>query len=306
MQSAIAGFDQRRIEVGEVALSVHSGGEGMPLFLLHGFPQNHMCWAGIAPEFARHFRVIVPDLRGYGESDAPADDAGHTVYSKRRMAGDIVELADRLGLERFHVLGHDRGARVAYRLALDHSDRIAKLGIIEVIPTAEFWRAWNAEIAHKAYHWTFLAQPAPMPETLISADPVGYIEHTLRSWTMERSLRPFAPEAMEAYRRQARDPERIAAMCADYRAGATTDRTIDESDREAGRRIAAPLMFLCGRHGFPAQTGDPASHWRRWAEDIRSATCESGHFAMEESPEAVIEAFLPFFRKGFPEKGAGA
>jgi haloacetate dehalogenase len=296
MQSGIPGFETRRVDVGEVTLSVHLGGEGEPLILLHGYPQNHMCWAGIAPELARSFRVIVPDLRGYGDSDAPPDDEGHTVYSKRRMAQDIVALADRLGIGRFGILGHDRGARVTYRLALDHPERVTRIGIVEVIPTADFWRAWNADLALKAYHWTFLAQPAPLPETLIAADSTGYIDHTLRSWTMTRSLDAFAPEALDAYRRQARDPARIAAMCADYRAGATTDRVIDEADRAAGRRIAAPLMFLCGAHGFPAQTGDPGALWKAWADDVRTATCESGHFAMEENPQAVLDTFLPFFR----------
>ena len=297
MQSGLTGFEKRRIEVDGVNLSVHVGGEGAPLFLLHGYPQNHMCWAGVAPALAREFRVIVPDLRGYGDSDAPPDDPDHTAYSKRRMARDIVGLADAMEFDRFHVLGHDRGARVAYRLALDHPQRVVRLGIVEVIPTADFWRAWNAELAYKAYHWTFLAQPAPLPERLISADPVGYIEHTLRSWTMARSLDVFPPAALAAYRAQAQDPARIAAMCADYRAGATTDRVIDESDRAAGRKIAAPLMFLCGRHGFPAQTGNPGALWKAWADDVRTATCESGHFAMEENPQAVLDAFLPFFRE---------
>jgi len=297
MQSGIAGFRKEQINVGEVALSVHRGGEGRPLVLLHGYPQNHMCWAGIAPVLAKEFQVLVPDLRGYGDSDAPADDAGHTVYSKRRMAQDIVALADRLELDRFAILGHDRGARVTYRLALDHPDRVSRVGILEVIPTADFWRAWNAEIAFRAYHWTFLAQPAPMPETLIGADPVGYIDHTLRSWTMARSLDVFAPEGLAAYRRQARDPARIAAMCADYRAGATTDRATDEADRAAGRKIAAPLLFLCGSHGFPAQTGNPGALWEAWAEEVRTATCESGHFTMEENPQAVLDAVLPFFRE---------
>jgi haloacetate dehalogenase len=299
MQSGIEGFTRTRIALSEVALSVQEGGEGPPLVLLHGFPQNHMCWAHVAPALARHFRVIVPDLRGYGDSDAPPDDAEHRVYSKRRMALDIVELADQLGIGRFNLMGHDRGARVAYRLALDHPDRVERLGIIEVIPTADFWRAWNAELAMSAYHWTFLAQPAPLPETLISADPVGYVETALRNWTRAKSLDVFAPEALESYRAQARDPARIAAMCADYRAGATTDRTIDEADRAAGRRITAPLMFLCGDGGFPAQTGDPASVWRSWAGQVEAATCVSGHFAMEENPEAVTDTFLRFFREGF-------
>ncbi len=295
MPSGIPGFTQSRVDVGDVTLSVHMGGEGPPLILLHGYPQNHMCWARVAPALAQSFRVIVPDLRGYGDSDAPPDDETHTVYSKRRMAQDIVALADRLGIDRFNILGHDRGARATYRLALDYPHRVLRVGIVEIVPTADFWRAWNAELAFKAYHWTFLAQPAPLPEMLIGADPVSYIDHTLRSWTMARSLDVFEPVALEGYRRQAREPARIAAMCADYRAGATTDRAIDEADRAAGRKIAVPLMFLYGAYGFPAQTGRPGELWKDWAEDVQTATCESGHFAMEENPQSVIDVFVPFF-----------
>lgn len=298
MTSGFDGFEHRAMTVDGVELSVRIGGSGAPLVLLHGYPQNHMCWAGIAPDLARDFTVIVPDLRGYGDSAAPPDDPRHTVYSKRQMALDIVGIARQLGHERFAVLGHDRGARVAYRLALDRPDLVARLGIVEIVPTADYWALWNAEIAMKAYHWTFLAQPAPLPEMLIAADPVAYIEHTLKSWTRGKSLDAFPPAALDAYRKQARDPTRIAAMCADYRAGATTDRALDEADRAAGRRIVAPMMFLCGDSGFPASTGDPAGLWRRWADDVRTATCVSGHFAMEENPAAVLETFRPFFLEG--------
>ncbi len=295
MASEMRGFEKSSITVDGVSLAVNRGGCGPPLFLLHGYPQNHMAWARVAPAFAERFEVIVPDLRGYGASDAPPDDEAHTVYSKRQMALDIVAIADALGHDRFAVLGHDRGARVAYRLALDHPARCNRVGIIEIVPTADFWAAWNAELAMKAYHWTFLAQPTPLPETLVSADPDGYIEHTLRSWTRDKTLDVFSPEALDSYRRQARDPAHLAAMCADYRAGATTDRALDEADRRAGRSIVAPLMFLCGDDGFPAQSGDPAAVWKAWAADVQTATCVSGHFAMEENPRAVVDTFLPFF-----------
>ena len=291
----IPGFTQSRVACGDATLSVHRAGAGAPLILLHGYPQNHHCWERVAPVLARHFDVIVPDLRGYGDSDAPPDDAAHTVYSKRRMAADIVGLMDALGLARAHVLGHDRGGRVAYRLALDHSDRLLRLGIIEIVPTGDFWAAWNAELALAAYHWTFLAQPAPLPERMIGADPSGYIDWTLAAWTLTRDLSPFSAAALTSYRAQAARPANLHAMCADYRAGATTDRALDEADRAAGRRIAAPLMFLHAEAGFPARTGDPAGLWRAWAGDVRTASCASGHFAMEEVPEAVIAAFLPFF-----------
>jgi haloacetate dehalogenase len=294
--SAIEGFRQRRVDVGTVTLSVHEGGTGAPLILLHGYPQNALCWSRVAPEFARHFRVIAPDLRGYGQSDAPPDDPDHRAYSKRQMAEDITRLMDALGIDRAMILGHDRGARVAYRLALDHPDRVTRLGIIEIVPTADFWAAWNAELALKAYHWTFLAQPAPLPERMIGADPVAYIDHTLRSWTLGRTLDTFPSEALASYRVQASDPARIAAMCADYRAGATFDRALDEADLKAGRKIAAPVHFLWAEGGFPGQTGDPAALWRRWAGEVTDRSCRSGHFVMEENPGAVTDAFLPFLR----------
>lgn len=298
MTSGLDGFRKLRLPGRDVTLSVHRGGSGAPLILLHGFPQTHMTWARVAPALARQFDVIVPDLRGYGDSDAPADDAGHTVYSKRRMAQDVVALMDALGLPAAAVLGHDRGARVAYRLALDHPGRVSRLGIVEVVPTGDFWEAWSADLALKAYHWTFLAQPAPLPERMIAADPVAWLDWTLASWTRCGTLAPFSAAALDSYRRQVRDPVRVAAMCADYRAGAFTDRQIDAADRAAGRRIAAPLRFLWAEGGFPAQTGDPAGIWRRWADTVSDASCRSGHFAMEEAPDPVMECFLPFFEAG--------
>jgi haloacetate dehalogenase len=175
---------------------------------------------------------------------------------------------------------------------------VTRLGIIEIVPTGDFWAAWNAELAQKAYHWTFLAQPAPLPERMIGADPVAYIDHTLRSWTLDRTLDIFPQAALDSYRVQARDSARIAAMCADYRAGATIDRALDEADRAAGRKIGAPLCFLWAEGGFPGQTGDPAALWRRWADNVTDRSCRSGHFVMEENPDAVTEAFLPFFSAG--------
>ena len=291
----IEGFRRSRIRVGDVSLAVHEAGDGPALVLLHGFPQNHRCWASLAPRFAATHRVVVPDLRGYGDSDAPPDDDAHAVYSKRAMARDVVGLLDALGVGRAHVLGHDRGARVAYRMALDHPDRVDRLGIVEVVPTLEMWEAWDAEMAMAAYHWTFLAQPAPMPERLIGADPEGWVDHTLRSWTRDGTLGAFEAEALASYRAQMADPARCHAMCADYRAGATTDREIDAQDRDAGRRIAAPLRFLWAEGGFPARTGDPTGHWRRWAVEVSDRSCVSGHFVMEEAPDAAWEALRDHF-----------
>lgn len=294
--TTIEGFTRTRIAGDGVMLSVQQAGSGPALILLHGYPQNGMCWAKVAPVFAQSFRVIIPDLRGYGQSDAPADDPDHQTYSKRQMARDIIALMDGLGLSQAMVLGHDRGARVSYRLALDHPQRVSRLGIIEIAPTVDYWDAWGREMAMAAYHWTFLAQPAPLPERMINADPTAYIDWTLQSWTLAKSLAAFPPASLDAYRQQSRDPARIHAMCADYRAGAGPDRLQDEADRDAGRKITAPLHFLWGHHGFPARTGDPAGIWRGWAKTVTDNACESGHFVMEENPEAVLAAYLPFFQ----------
>lgn len=291
----IPGFTRRRVDLPGITLSVQEAGKGPALVLLHGYPQNGMCWAGVAGHFLRRHRVIIPDLRGYGGSDAPPDDAAHRAYSKRQMAADIVALLDALDIPSAMVLGHDRGARVSYRLALDHPHRVSRLGIIEIAPTADYWANWGAELAMAAYHWTFLAQPAPLPERMIGADPVAYIDHTLQSWTQAKSLAVFPPESLQSYRDQAMDAAHLHAMCADYRAGATTDRADDEEDRAAGRKITAPLRFLYGHHGFPARTGDPEGIWRNWATQVTAGACDSGHFVMEENPDAVIKAFASFF-----------
>lgn len=292
----IKGFEHSLVRSNGITLSVHRAGRGAPMILLHGYPENHMCWEKIAPEFAKHFDVIVPDLRGYGASDAPEADAENTVYSKREMARDIVGLMDALELSRAHVLGHDRGARVSYRLALDHPERVARLGIIEIVPTGDFWAAWDAELAMKAYHWTFLAQPAPLPERMIAADGPGYIDWTLKSWTFAKDLSAFSQEGLASYRAQGADPDRVAAMCNDYRAGATFDRALDDADRAAGAQIAAPLHFVWAKGGFPARSGYPLNAWRRWSPAVTGTEiAECGHFAMEERPEAVLAAMLPHF-----------
>lgn len=280
----------------EIAVHEAPGPAGAPpLVLLHGYPQSHRCWRPAIPALAERFRCLALDLRGYGASDAPPDDPAHGTYSKRAMAADVAAVLDALGLDRAFVAGHDRGARLAYRFALDHPGRLAGLAVLDVIPTADFWDAWTADLAMAAYHWTFLAQPAPLPERMIAADPAGYVDHTLRSWTGCGTLDPFAPEALAAYRAQMADPARAAAMCADYRAGFHVDRALDAADRAAGRVIEAPTLFLWGAHGFPARTGDPLGAWRGWAPGVTGHRLPSGHFAPEEAPEAVADALIAAF-----------
>ena len=296
----IAGFKKSMQQCNGVDIAVHRAGKGTPLLLLHGYPQNHMCWEKVAPILAQTHDVIVPDLRGYGDSSAPANDAHNTIYSKRTMAQDMADLLTASEIPSTNVLGHDRGARVSYRLALDHPKRVRKLGIIEIVPTGDFWASWNADLAMAAYHWTFLAQPAPMPERMISADPDSYTDWTLTQWTLRQTLETFSPEALESYRAQARDPARVHAMCSDYRAGASFDRALDLKDKANEKRITSPIRFLYGAHGFPAKSGNAEELWRSWAADVEASVCESGHFVMEENHQAVLDAFLPFFEATQP------
>lgn len=292
------GFATRDLPGARDDVTIHArvGGAGPPLLLLHGFPQTHLAWRHVAPRLADTHTVIAADLRGYGQSSAPADDAGHETYSKREMARDMVAAMAALGFRRFAVAGHDRGGRVAYRLALDTPEVVERLVVVEMAPTAHYWRNFGAAMALKAYHWTFLAQPAPLPERLIAADPTFYLDWTLKSWTRDRSLAPFGDGALDAYRRAFDAPARIAAFCADYRAGAGPDRAHDEADLDAGRTIAAPVLLIASPHGFPAASGDPAGHWRALAPDLRTVSVDSGHFPAEETPDAVAAALRDFLR----------
>jgi haloacetate dehalogenase len=286
------GFAERRVRTApDVEIHLRIGGSGPPLLLLHGYPQTHAMWHKLAPGLARHATLAIPDLRGYGASSAPPGDTEHTAYSKRAMAQDCLAVMRALGYERFAVAGHDRGARVAYRLALDHPDAIAALAVLDIVPTGEVWRRANAEWALRAYHWPFLAQPAPMPETLIGKDPVCYLEHTLASWARPRDLSPFAPEALEHYRALLRDPARVHAVCEDYRAGAGIDRALDDADMAAGRRIACPTLVLYASHYL---AGSPLDIWRAWCTEVAGAAIASGHFLAEENPDETLAALVPF------------
>jgi haloacetate dehalogenase len=288
------GFAERRIMTTDgVEIYLRTGGAGPPLLLLHGYPQTHIAWHRIAPELARQCTLVIADLRGYGASSAPPGDAEHHTYSKGAMAEDCLRVMRALDHERFMVAGHDRGGRVAYRLALDHADAVSALIPIDILPTAEVWRRTSAESMLKSYHWAFLAQPHPMPETLISKDPVFYLEHTLKSWAKPRDLSPFAPAALDHYRALLTDPARIHAVCEDYRAGATIDRQRDDADLAAGRKIGCPTFVLWARSYLP---GDPLAVWRSWCTDVSGASIDSGHFLAEENPRDTLAALVPFLK----------
>jgi len=286
------GFTERRVSTGEAELFVRIGGAGPPLLLLHGYPQTHVAWHRVAPILARQFTLILPDLRGYGQSRGPAPDAGHRRYSKRAMAQDMAALMTALGHERFRLAGHDRGARVGYRLCLDHPERVERFAAIDIIPTLDMWEGMNADKAIASYHWTFLAVPAPVPERLIGADPEFYIGHLLERWTGRRDA--LDPAAVAAYLGQFRDPAVIAATCGDYRAGATVDRADDAEDRRRGRKIACPVLVLWGRGYLSSKTGSPLAVWRNWADDVCEVALDCGHFVAEEKPEEAAQALLSF------------
>lgn len=287
------GFGSRFIDTEAGRLFARVAGQGPPLVLLHGYPQTHVEWHRIAPALAERHTVVLPDLRGHGWSAAPRSRDGEA-YTKRLMADDIVSLMERLGHIRFSVVGHDRGGRVAYRLALDHPGRVEKVAVLDIVPTGAMWAGMGAALAMRTYHWLFLAQPEPLPETLIGRDPVFYLDWTLASWTQNRDLSAFDPRALAHYRAGFNEPSRIHAMCEDYRAGATLDRAHDDADRAAGKRITRPLLALWGRGGIPAQGVSPLDVWRDWASDVRGGALDCGHFLPEEAPEQTLAALRDF------------
>lgn len=284
------GFALETIDSGEVALRVRHGGSGPPLLLLHGHPQTHVMWHKIAPLLARDFTVVAPDLRGYGGSGKPPTDPSHEPYSKRAMARDQVALMRHFGFARFAVAGHDRGGRCAYRLALDHPERVSKLAVLDIIPTGETFRRADMAFGLGYWHWFFLAQPAPLPERLIGADPDAYYFRDREAAWLDR-------EALADYLRYARDPATIHAMCEDYRAGAGIDYLLDEADRGV-RRITCPLLALWGRQGRLQEWYDVVEVWRDWADDARGQAIDCGHFLPEEAPEETYAALHAFLMAG--------
>ena len=286
------GFDLRTLAVGGVTLRVRVGGDGPPLLLLHGNPQTHLMWHLVAPELAKRFTVVASDLTGYGESSKPASTPDHAPYSKRAMARDQVGLMRALGFDRFRVAGHDRGGRVAYRMALDHPQAVEQLAVLDIIPTYEAFARGGREFGMGYYHWFFLAQPAPLPERLIGSDPDWWWR-----WHTNRGPRDdiFAAEALQDYLSCFRNPETVRAICEDYRAGVSVDCDDDLADKQAGRKIACPLLVLWGANARLEAWYDTLAVWREWAEDVRGHSLPCGHYLPEECPEETLEALLAFF-----------
>ncbi|EXG82105.1 alpha/beta fold hydrolase [Cryptosporangium arvum] len=281
-------FTTTRIDVGDVELRVRYGGDGPPLLLLHGYPETHELWNPIADALAEGFTVVAPDLRGYGESSAPATVADHSTYGKRAMARDAIALMRHLGFETFDVAGHDRGGRVGYRLALDRPAAVRRLTVLDIVPTGEVWARADDRFALGYWHWAVLAQPYPLPETLIAADPEWFFFDA----QFGGAMRTFP--AVGEYARHVRDPRVVHAICEDYRAGATCDRADDDADRAAGNRISCPVQVLWAGSGAVGTWYDPLAVWRNWADDVTGEAIESGHFIPEQNPAATLAALRRF------------
>jgi haloacetate dehalogenase len=288
------GFDTRALETGRGTIHARVGGAGPPLLLLHGYPETHLMWHSCAPALAERFTVVATDLPGYGDSLRPAPAADHAPHSKRAMALDQVQAMASLGFERFAVAGHDRGGRVAYRMALDHPGRVSSLAVLDIVPTAEVWARADDRLALGYWHWGFLAQPAPLPERLIAADPDAYFECHLRSIGLGVEPDRYPERVLAAYRAQLEDAGAVQGICEDYRAGATIDRQLDEADR--GRQIECPVLVLWGTRGaLEPFYGDVLAVWRPWARDLRGRGVEASHFLVEDRPDEVARELAAFF-----------
>ncbi|WP_295316695.1 alpha/beta hydrolase [Roseobacter sp.] len=291
MTGHIEGFQTRSIPCGQTEICVATGGSGPPVLLLHGFPQTHAMWHKVAPALAADFTVIAPDLRGYGASGKPA---GTEPYSFRHMAADQVALMDALGHGQFHVVGHDRGGRVAHRLALDAPGRVASLTVMDIVPTHLLLDQLTREVATAYYHWFFLAQPAPFPETLIGHDPDAYFESCLLGWGAAQ-LSDFDPDALAAYRNAWRNPEAIRGMCADYRAALQVDFDLDAADLD--RRITCPSLVLFGAQSAMARACDVAATWSDRLSDMSAQSVPGGHFFIDQNPTETLAALRPFLSR---------
>ncbi len=275
-------------------ISIHAviGGEGPPLLLLHGHPQTHAIWHRVAPALCKQFTVVACDLRGYGDSSKPAGDSDHANYSKRAMAADMVAVMRSLDFARFRVLAHDRGARVAHRLAADHPDAVERMVLLDIAPTVAMYSQTTEQFARAYWHWFFLIQPAPLPERLIETDPGAYIRDVMGS--RSAGLAPFDPRALAEYTRCLALPGAAHGLCEDYRAAAGIDLEHDRADIAQGRRLAMPLLVLWGEQGVVHRCFEPLREWRSVADRVAGEALPCGHYIPEEAPEQLLARALPF------------
>ena len=293
----IQGFSADEIETEETTIFVATAGSGPPLLLLHGFPETHLMWRDVAPLLAARFTVVCAELRGYGRSGCPPSDPGHGPYSKRAMARDMLAVMESLGFSRFSVVGHDRGGRVAYRLALDHPDRVDRLAVLDVVPTETSWERADDRFALAYWPWSLLAQPEPLPERILMATAEAIVDDALANWGSSPAT--FPPGVRDAYVEVLRDPAHAHAICEEYRAAASLDREHDRTDVAHRNRIPVPVLAVWTANGPLAEwyvDPGPLATWRDWAEDIRGRTIDAGHFFPEEAPEETAEILSEFLR----------
>lgn len=284
------GFERIQIETRGATINAVRGGEGPPVLLLHGYPQTLAMWHLIAPRLTASFTVVATDLRGYGDSSKPEGGEEHAGYSKRAMAADQVEVMRTLGFGSFAVVGHDRGGRVAHRMALDHPQSVTRLAVLDIVPTRHVFETADKELAMAYYHWFFLSQPYDLPERLIGADPDYYLRKKLGGWGT--GFDSFASEAYAEYERCFRDPRTIHASCEDYRAAATIDLEHDGADRD--RKVGCPLLALWGEQGVVERLYDVLGVWRGYASEVRGRALPCGHYLAEERPEETAEELVTF------------
>jgi haloacetate dehalogenase len=291
-------FTAANIQTGEVSIFVRSYGSGPPILLLHGFPQTHLMWRSVAPLLARDFTVVCADLRGYGRSSCPLSTPDHSPYAKRAMAQDMVAVMERLGFLRFGVAGHDRGGRVAYRMALDHPARIERIAVLDVVPTETVWERADARFALAFWPWSLLAQPEPLPERILAAAAEAVVDNALATWGSPSTV--FPSRVRDAYVRALREPPHAHAICEEYRAAATIDREHDKADRLNGRRIVCPLLAMWSAHGalgtWYTEDSGPIALWQVWCDDVQGHPLDAGHFFPEEAPQQTTDALRLFFR----------
>ncbi|MFY1620603.1 alpha/beta fold hydrolase [Micromonospora sp. WMMD736] len=288
------GFEEFDIVTTGATIHGRRGGDGPPVLLLHGIPETHLMWHRVAPRLAEHFTVVATDLRGWGDSGTPPSSPDHEPYSMRAIARDQIEVMRSLGYDRFHLVGHDRGARCAYRLALDAPDVVTRLAVLDVVPIGDVYDRADRAFSLSYWVWSFLAAPEPVPERFIAAAPEALVDYMLQSWPEVEDS--FPPEVRAAYLEQFTRPDTVHAICEEFRAAATLDYDQDQADR-GRRKITCPLLFLWSQHGQVATLyDDPLAIWRQWADDVRGAPVPAGHFIPEEAPDETVRHLLDFLR----------
>jgi haloacetate dehalogenase len=290
MADFFPGFERRQVATSGALINLVTGGSGPPLLLLHGYPETHVMWRKVAPRLAQDFTLVIPDLRGYGDSAKPPAGPDHAAYAKRALAQDQVETMAALGHERFRVAGHDRGARVTHRLLRDHPGHIERAALLDIVPTLYRFETIDQKAATGSYHWFFLIQPAPFPERLIGAEAEYYLRHSLG---LDRNPAALEPEIFAEYLRCFSNPETIRATCDEYRAGAGIDLEHDRTDR--GRKIGMPLLVLWGQRSGQGSGYDMLAVWRDHADNVTGQAIASGHFLPEEAPDDTYRALRGFF-----------